>query len=161
MTETRIGRFWLALPWLLIACGAPLIAWWTFEPLPLTVDYVHPLFVDRPVASREFAKEHEIEAVKGGSVVYRYIEYTIHRPYTATAHRAWVNDSMVWNAPDFATVLTHDVGHHHTSVAVNVPTSSPTRTFNFVQSLTVRMNFMRDEKITYPPIPLTILDNKG
>ena len=42
MAETRIGKFWLTLPWLILACGVPTIVWWMLEPVPVTVTF--PLF---------------------------------------------------------------------------------------------------------------------
>ena len=42
----------------------------------------------------------------------------------------------------------------------NTAKSSPTRSFNYVQWMEIPMNPLRTEEIRYPPIPLTILDNK-
>ena len=82
------------------------------------------------------------------------------RPFEATNHRAWVGEALVWHAPDLPTVLSRTPGCYDANIAVAVPTSSPTRTFQYTQTLSIEMNPLRTETITYAPIPLTILAPK-
>ena len=152
-----MGRWLLLSPWFVLATGVPAVAYWLLEPAPMELVYVHPLFVSHEVGTREEAKAAEVHAVRGGAVVYRFIEYTVKRPYTAKTSRAWVTKAMVWNAPDFSTVLSREPGHHHRSVAIDVPTSSPTRDMQFVQTLSIPVNWLRTVEIEYPPIPLRVL----
>lgn len=160
MAETRIGRFWLALPWLILACGVPTLAWWLFEPVPLKVTYVAPMFLSRPAINRADAATAYISEVKGGSTVFRYISYCVERPFEATSHRAWVGEALVWHAPDLPTMLSRTPGCFDANIAVPVPTSSPTRTFQYVQTMSIPLNPIRTETVEYAPIPLTILDPK-
>lgn len=160
MAEHPIGRLWLALPWLLLACGIPTLAWWLFEPMPLTVNYVAPAFLSRPAINREDAASVYISEARGNSVAWRYVEYCVTRPFEATTHRAWVGKAIVWHAPDLPTVLSRTPGCFAANLATEIPASSPTRRFEFTQSMELRLNPIRTEEIFYSPIPLTILDSK-
>lgn len=160
MAETRVGRFWLALPWLILACGVPTIVWWLIEPVPLKVTYVAPMFLSRPAINRADAATVYVSEVKGGTTVFRYISYCVSRPFDATARRAWVGEALVWHAPDVPTMLSRTPGCYDTNIAVVTPTSSPTRSFMYTQSLVVPMSPIRTETISYTPIPITILDSK-
>ena len=158
MTTDRALNAVVWFPWVILVLGLPVILWWLFEPNPLTIRYVAPYFVDRPVETRDEAEMHPVFAVAGGQQLYRYIEYCVSRPFTATAKRSWVNSAMVWHAPDVPTQLSRTAGCRSANVVVEVPTSNPSRTFMFVQKMEVDVNpIRRDEVIEYPPIPLTIL----
>ncbi len=162
MTEI-IGRSLAPLAWLpmllALICG-PLAVWWLIEPSPVELRYVAPTFTDRPVGSREEARQHAVVEISGGATVYRYIEVCVRRHFTGEAHRSWVNSAMVWHAPDVPTVLSREPGCRSASVSVEVPTSNPTREFQFVQTLDIRVNPIRTDRIEYPPIPRTILANR-
>lgn len=160
MAETRIGRIWLALPWAILALGLPLVAWWLIEPVPLTVNYVSPMFLSRPALNRADAATVYVSEVKGGSTVFRYVSYCVTRPFDGTTHRSWVGEALVWHAPDLPTVLSRTPGCYDANIAVSVPTSSPTRSFMFTQMMSIPLNPLRTETVSYTPIPLTILDNK-
>lgn len=160
MAETRIGRIWLALPWAILALGLPLVAWWLIEPVPLTVNYVSPMFLSRPALNRADAATVYVSEVNGGSTVFRYVSYCVTRPFDGTTHRSWVGEALVWHAPDLPTVLSRTPGCYEANIATLVPTSSPTRTFSYVQTMTIPINPMRDAVVSYAPIPLTILDPK-
>lgn len=149
---------WTPLAFFLVV--VPVIFWWLFEPPPVELKYVAPHFSDRPVESREEAARHTVVAVRGGQEVYRYVEFCVHRAFVGTARRSWVNSAMVWHAPDVPTALSREVGCRSASIAVEVPTSNPSRTFKFVQAMEVTVNPIRTDVIEYPPIPLTILANK-
>lgn len=153
----RMASWSLALtPWAILGLGI----YWMVEPVPVRVVYVAPQFAIAPVTSRAEASEFAITEAHGGSTVWRYIEYCVDRPFSGTVHRSWVNESMVWHAPDLPTALSRDVGCGSRSIAVQVPTSNPTRTFQFVQKLDIEVNPLRTVEIDYPPIRLTILANK-
>jgi hypothetical protein len=160
MADHPIGKVWLALPWIILACGIPTILWWMFEPIPVRVDYVAPAFLSRPAINREDAASVYISEAKGGSTVYRYVSYCVSRPFEATTHRAWIGRALVWHAPDLPTMLSRAPGCFDANLAVEVPTSSPTRTFSFVQRMEIQLNPLRTETVEYAPIPLTILDSK-
>lgn len=145
------------LPLVLALIGGPLIIWWLVEPSPLEVRYVAELFTSEESNTREDAMKHAVVAVKGGTQVFRYIEYCVRRPFQGTARRSWVNDAMVWHAPDVPTQLSRVVGCRNASIMVDVPTSNPTRTFYFVQRIEIPVNPIRDDVIEFPPIPLTIV----
>jgi len=153
----KIARFlaWtLALvPWAMVL----MLGYWMIEPVPVRVQFVSPFFLSQPAGSREEAGRYYVTEAYGDQVLYRYIEYCVDRPFNAEIHRAWVNDSMVWGMPDLPTSLSRDVGCDRRSIAVHVPTSNPTRKFNFVQRLHVQVNPLRHTEIDYPPSPLTIL----
>ncbi len=159
MSNHPIGRLWLYSPWLVLALGLPLILWWSFEPEPLTITYVAPAFLAQPVDSREEAGRHYLSEAVGGTTVWRYVEYCVHRPYEGTSHRAWVGDALVWHAPDLPTQFSRVKGCGSISIAVPVPQSSPARDFNFVQRMTIQLNPLRTVQVEYPPIPLRILDS--
>ncbi len=161
MAEHPLGRAWLLTPWLILALGLPLLGWWLFEPAPIRIEYVAPQFLSRPATDRRDAEQVAVTAVRGGSTVYRYVEYCVSRPFEATSNRAWVGQALVWPAPSVPTTLSRTPGCMAANMAVEVPTSSPTRTFQFVQTMSIPMNPLRTETIEYAPIPLTILDTKG
>ena len=48
MSNNPVGRLWLAAPWMILALGIPLLAWWMLEPAPLAVNYVAPAFLSQP-----------------------------------------------------------------------------------------------------------------
>lgn len=160
MANSPVGRFWLLTPWLLLAGVLPLLVWWLVEPVPVTINYVAPSFLSQPANSREEASRYYISEALGGTTVWRYVEYCVHASYEGTSHRAWVGEALVWHAPDLPTQFSRREGCASLSVAVPVPQSSPARSFNFVQTMTIQLNPLRVEQIVYPPLPLRILDNK-
>lgn len=161
MANTPLGRLWLALPWCILALGLPLIAWWLLEPVPVQVSYVSPAFLSRPAMTRDDARGLHLTEVRGGSTVWRYVEYCVTKSFEATVHRAWVGKALVWHAPDLPTMLSREIGCGAANLAVEVPTSSPSRSFYFVQRMEIALNPLRTAVIEYAPIPLTILDGKG
>ena len=160
MANSPIGKFWLLTPWIILACGLPLLIWWMVEPVPVTVNYVSPAFLSRPAADRHDAATVYLHETAGNKTVWRYIEACVSKPFEATSHRSWVGKAIVWPAPDLPTTMSREVGCHAFNIAVEVPSSSPTRTFAFVQRLAIELNPIRTEVIEYTPIPLTILDSK-
>lgn len=144
------------LPWVM---GA-LVAYWFLEPLPVRVLQVYPRFLSQPVADMADAYQYAIEEAYGGSTVYRLISYCVDRPFVGHMHRSWVNEAMVWHAPSIPTTLSREPGCKIAAIAVPVPTSNPTRDFDFVQSLEIDLNPVRTGRIDYAPIPLRILANK-
>ena len=156
MANTQLGKFWLALPWLILALGVPTLIWWLAEPVPVTITYTAPAFLSSPVTERPSPKLYAHEA-PGGSTLYRWVEYCVSKPFNATVHRSWVGKAIVWPAPDLPTRLSREVGCRGASIVVEVPTSNPSRSFEFVQTMTIELNPLRTEMIEYPPIPLHIL----
>lgn len=160
MTEKNLLNLIAWTPLVLLAVLTPLVAWWLFEPVPVEVRYVAPNFVSEPVDTAEQAEAKRVVAVKGGTVVYRFVEYCVRRPFTGTARRSWVSPALVWHAPDVPTSLSRERGCAAANLSVEAPTSSPSRTFAFVQRMEIPMNPLRTAVIEYPPIPLTILDSE-
>ena len=160
MADHPVGKLWLLTPWPILALGLPTLLWWLLEPMPVRVQYVHPHFLSRPAMDRSDASTVELLAVKGGTTVVRYVEYCVTKPFEGTSHRAGVGKALVWQAPDLPTVLSRTPGCFAANLAVEVPTSSPTRTFSFVQTMSIPLNPLRTEVVSYAPIPLTILDSK-
>ena len=160
MAEHPVGKFWLALPWLILALGLPTLAWWMFEPSPLTINYVAPCFTSRPSVNRDDALTACVDSTVGGRVLYRYVDYCVSRPFEATSRRSWVSKSIVWPAPDLPTMLSRAPGCFAANIAVEIPSSSPTRRFSYIQELVIPMSPIRTLTIPYSPIPLTILDSK-
>jgi hypothetical protein len=161
MANSPVERFWLLSPWIILVLGLPIVAWWLLEPVPIRIEYVATHFLSRPATDRRDAEQVAVMEVRGGSTVYRYVEYCVLRPFEATSNRAWVGQALVWPAPSVPTALSRTPGCMAANMAVEVPTSSPTRTFQFVQTMRIPMNPIRTETIEYAPIPLTILDAKG
>ena len=146
------------IPWALVVVGGAVAVYWTLEPTPLRLTYVAPHFTSEPVSSAEEAEEHAVTETKGGGVLWRYVEYCIDRPFTGTTRRVWINNALVWHAPDIPTVLSRTRGCSSASIPVDVPTSSPARTFDFVQWMEIPVNPLRTERIGYAPIRLKILN---
>jgi hypothetical protein len=144
----------------LLVLVVPVTFWWLFEPVPVELRYVAPSFSSVPAATRDEADKTAVMAVTGGTTVYRYVEYCVRRPFVGTARRSWVNSALVWHAPDVPTTLSRQTGCRSASVAVETPTSSPSRSFLFSQSIEIDTNLLRTDRIEYPPIPLTILATK-
>jgi hypothetical protein len=155
-----LGRAWLYTPWFLLLAGVPLVAWWLLEPIPLTINYVAPAFLSRPAINREDAATVYVLEAKGGTTLWRYVEYCVSRSFDATTHRAFVGTALVWHAPDLPTMLSRTPGCFAANLATELPTSSPTRHFQFVQRMVIPMSIVRTEEISYSPIPITILDSK-
>ena len=160
MSNSVIGRLWLAAPWMILALGIPLLAWWMLEPAPLAVNYVAPAFLSQPAQTREEAARYYVTESEGGGVLFRFISYCVSRPFTATAHRVWVGRALAWSAPDLPTYLSRTPGCYDASIAVDIPTSSPTRRFEFVQTLEIPLNPLRTTTVEFQPIPLTILNSR-
>jgi hypothetical protein len=160
MANHPIGKIWLALPWLILACGIPTILWWTFEPIPLTINYVAPAFLSRPAINREDAATVYTFEAKGGTTLWRYVEYCVSRPFDATTRRTFVGSALVWHAPDLPTALSRTPGCFAANIATELPTSSPTRTWQFAQRMEIPLNPIRTENVSYSPIPITILDSR-
>lgn len=150
----------VGLPWIVLAVAAPLVIWWSLEPVPVRVVYVAPAFLSQPAKTREEAAQYYVAEARGGGVLWRYVEYCVARPFVGTTHRAWVNKAMVWHAPDVATHLSRAPGCAASSIGVDIPTSSPTRRFEFTQYMTIKTNPIREDRVEYAPIALTILDGK-
>lgn len=160
MAEHPVLRVWLYTPWLILGCGIPLLLWWLLEPVPVTITYVAPAFLSQPAQTREEASRYYISQARGGQIVFRFVSYCVRRPFTATSRRAWVGSALSWPAPDLPTYLSREPGCHDASIAVEVPSSSPARHFDFVQTMEIPMNPIRTAVIEYAPLPLLILDSK-
>jgi hypothetical protein len=156
MSDRRFS-FLFYLPWAILFAAAPVFAYWWWEPTPLTIEYTSPLFSREPVRTRDAAQYAAVSQIAGGSTVYRYIEYCVHKPFSGRIQRAWVGSAIVWPAPDTTTTVSTAVGCTSNSFAVEVPTSSPSRTFSYRQTMHIGVNPIRTDTIEYPPIALRIL----
>jgi hypothetical protein len=150
-------RVLLWLPWGILLIGGPLMLFWYLEPVPVQITYVAPSFLREPAYNREEAAQHYVAEIQGGTTVWRYVEYCVTKPYNGTSHRSWISAALVWHAPDLPTQFSRAVGCGSFSVAVDVPQSSPSRNFMFVQRLEVPVNPIKTVDVEYPPIPLRIL----
>ena len=162
MANTPVGRFWLLMPWAILALGIPLLLWWYLEPVPVTVTYVAPAFLTQPVGSREEAARYYTYEATGGQTLWRWVEACVSKPINdGASHRSWVGSALVWHAPDLPLFMAGKEGCWAGSVAVEVPTSSPARKFSFRQWITVQTNPFRLDRIEFDPLPLLIRDSKG
>jgi hypothetical protein len=151
----------LMLPWGLLLLGAPVLLWWTFEPVPVTINYVAPALLSHPARTREEAAKYYVSESVGGVTLWRYVEACVHRPiHDGESHRAWVGSAMVWNAPSLPLTSAGRGGCWAQSIAVEIPSSSPSRDFGLHQWLIIRTNPIRTDRISYDVIPLRILDGK-
>ena len=156
MGERRISVL-LYLPWAVLFAALPALLFWSFEETPVELIYTAPHFASKDVSSRAEAADYAVTQIAGGSIVYRYVEYCVRKPVNGTIQRAWVGSAIVWPAPDVSTAVAGEIGCHQRSFAIEVPTSSPSRTFSFVQTMYVSVNQIRTDLVEYPPIPLRIL----
>ena len=152
-------RFWfmLYLPWAILVSALPVLVYFQFESMPITIQYTAPYFSSEPARTRDAAAASAVMQAPGGVTLYRYVEYCVHRPFVGHIQRAWVGSAIVWPAPDVSTATSDEIGCFARPMAVEVPTSSPTRSFQYVQRMYVHVNKIRTEPIEYPPIPLRIL----
>lgn len=157
MANSPMGKMWLALPWIILALGAPVLLWWLLEPVPIEIAYVAPSFLSHPAQTREEAVRYYVSEVEGGDVLYRFVSYCVSKPFIATSRRAWIGRAISWSAPDLPTYLSRTPGCFETSVPVEIPSSSPTRRFEFVQVIEIPLNPLRTVKVEFAPIALTIL----
>ena len=158
MSEKPLFKFWLYIPWLLVLILTPVGVYWLTEETPLEINYVAPLFSSQEVFTREEAEQHAITKVYGGQTVWRYVEYCVKEPFRGTSRRSWLGEAIVWPAPDLPLQLSKVVGCKSASIAVDVPSSSPTRKFNFMQEISIHLNPLRTASIDFDPIPLIILE---
>jgi hypothetical protein len=145
------------LPFVVALIIGPLVIFWSLQAAPLRVVYTAPLFADQEVESREEAERHSVLAIQGGTQVFRYVEFCVVRAFSGTARRSWVNNAMVWHAPDVPTQLSRTVGCRSANIMLDVPLSNPSRAFWYVHKIEVPVNLIRTDTIEMPPIPLTIL----
>jgi hypothetical protein len=146
------------LPMALVVVCVPIGVYWMLEPPPLRVVYSSPQLISEPVDNPEDAAAHAVYETVGGRDLYRLVIYCVDRAYSGTIKRAWVNDAVIWHAPDRSTVLSNQLGCETVSSRIPVPSSSPTRSFELLQSVDVYVNPIRTDHVQFPPVTLTILD---
>ena len=156
MGERRVSLV-LYLPWAILLAALPALLFWTFEETPVELIYTAPHFASKEVSSRAEAADYAVTQIAGGSIVYRYVEYCVRKPANGHVQRAWVGSAIVWTAPDVSTAVAGEVGCHQRSFAIEVPTSSPSRTFEYRQTMFLTVNPVRTDVISYPLISLRIL----
>ena len=162
MTDSRLSRLWMLLPWPILLFGGPLALWWLLEPTPVEIEYVAPAFLSAPVESREAASQYYVTESVGGVTLWRYVEGCVHRAYNGGVNkRAWVGKAIIWQAPDLSTYLSRTPGCFKTSLAVEVPSSNPARRFEYSHTLEIDLNPLKTIRIEYAPIPLLILPPSG
>lgn len=152
----KISRFTLYAFACLCWATIPIALFLVFEPVPLEVKYVSPAFIREPSDSRPDPSQYVYETA-GGVTLYRYLEVCVSRPFSGTAHRSWVYKAFIWHAPDLPTVMSRYPGCRSQSVAVDIPTTTPSRDFQFVQTMDIDVNILRNAKIDFAPIPLRVL----
>lgn len=153
----KIKEILLYLPWIIALGASPLLIHWYTEDTPLSINYAHKYFLSAPATNREEAKNLEVTEVRGGSIVYRYIEYCVSKPFTGHVQRSWQGSAIVWAAPDTVSSKSLKVGCDANSFAIEVPTSSPTRSFDYSQRMYIKVNPIRTDVVEYSLIPLRIL----
>ena len=145
---------------LYIAVG--IIGVWLYWPTPPTIDviYSHPLFCDRECDTREEAKQYQITSVLSGTpYVWHYREIQVNRQQVGAIRSAWQSGSFIWNSPQIAT-LGSKPGRYVRSVAIEPPTSNPTRDFTWNAAFHYDATPMRKEDIAFPPVTLRVIANK-
>lgn len=139
--------------------GAALVAYWLFWPMPPTLEviYSHGLFCDRPCETREEAIQYQVEhVVSGDDNLWHYREIRINEQRVGAIRSSWQSGSFIWNSPQVAT-LGSPPGVYHRSVAVQPPTSNPTRDFEWRLSFHYDPTPMRNEVIEFPPVRLRVI----
>ena len=145
------------IPWLLLPFG---LYWW-LEPVPVRVVYAAPRFTSVPTISREEAERHAITEATAGAIIYRYVEWCNDRPYLATMRRAWIGTAIVMHAPDYPSALADRVGCMSRPMPIEVPSVMQRAHFEYSHSLLVTVNWLRENEIRHPLIPLTITPAKA
>lgn len=139
--------------------GAAIIAYWLFWPMPPTLEviYSHPQFCSQPCETREEAARYQVNAVDSGTEnVWHYREIKINARRIGAIRSSWQSGSFIWNSPQIAT-LGSAPGIYHRSVAVQPPTSNPTRDFNWQLSFHYDLTPLRSEDIAFPLVRLRVV----
>ena len=152
---------WLIVILLLgpVYTAAMVALYWLFWPMPPTLEvlYSHPLFCDRPCETREEANAYQIGQVPSGTPnVWHYREIKINAQRVGAIRSSWQSGSFIWNSPQIAT-LGSKPGTYTRSVALEPPTSSPTRDFTWRLSFHYDQTPLRNEDIAFPPVSLRVL----
>jgi hypothetical protein len=152
--------------WIIVAillgpvyAAALMMGYWMLWPMPPTVEvlYSHPLFCDRPCESREEAARYQIAAVPSGTpYVWHYREIQINARRVGAIRASWQSGAFIWNSPQIAT-MGSSPGRYVRSVAIEPPTSNPTRDFTWTLSFHYDVTPMRNEKITFPQVKLRVV----
>ncbi len=155
------GRQWVVVGVLLgpVYAAALLGAYWAWWPLPPTIEvlYSHPYFCDRPCETREEAQRYQVYSVMSGDdEVWHYREIKVNAQRLGAIRASWQSGSFIWNSPQVAT-LRSPPGIYHRSVAVQPPTSNPTRDFAYQLSFHYELTPMREESIEFPPVRLRVI----
>jgi hypothetical protein len=154
-------RQWIVVAILLgpVYVAAAMMGYWLFWPMPPTLEvaYSHPLFCDRPCETREEAKQFQIAEVPSGTpYVWHYREIQINAQRVGAIRSSWQSGAFIWNSPQIAT-LGSEPGHYTRAVAVEPPTSSPTRLFTWRLSFHYDVTPMRTEDIAFQPVQLRVV----
>ena len=152
--------------WLLVAMllgpvyvTAAMAAYWLFWPMPPTMEvlYSHPQFCDRPCETRDEAQRYSVlEVPSGTQYVWHYREIRINAQRIGAIRSSWQSGAFIWNSPQIAT-LGSKPGHYTRSVAIEPPTSNPTRNFVWNLSFHYDATPLRNEEIVFPPVYLRVL----
>jgi hypothetical protein len=138
------------------------VGYWLWWPLPPTLEvvYSHPLFCSQPCETREEAKLYQVAEVRSGTpYVWHYREIRINSQRVGAIRSSWQSGSFIWNSPQVAT-LGSEAGIYTRAVAIEPPTSSPTRDFTWRLSFHYDITPMREESIVFPPVKLRVISNK-
>lgn len=154
-------RQWLIVAALLgpVYVAAMLTAYWMFWPMPQTLEiiYSHPLFCDRPCETREEARMYQVgEVASGTPLVWHYREIQINAQRVGAIRSSWQSGAFVWNSPQIAT-MGSEPGIYLRSVALEPPTSNPTRDFIYRLAFHYDQTPLRNEEIQFPPVQLRVL----
>ena len=138
---------------------AVVVAYWWLWPLPPTIEvlYSHSHFCSQQCETREEAQKYQIEhVVSGEDVVWHYREIKINAQRVGAIRSSWQSGAFIWNSPQIAT-LGSPPGVYHRSVAVQPPTSNPTRDFAYQLTFHYDLTPMREESIEFPPVRLRVV----
>lgn len=139
--------------------AAAVVGYWLLWPLPPTLEvvYSHPRFCSQQCETREDALRYQIDQViSGEESVYHYREIKINAQRIGAIRSSWQSGSFIWNSPQIAT-LGSPPGVYRRSIAVQPPTSNPTRDFIYQLSFHYHPTPLREENIEFPPVSLRVV----
>ena len=135
------------------------LAYWAFWPLPPTVEVVYsaPWFCSQPCFSRAEAEALQVREIQSGTpLVWHYREIKVNSSQVGTIRSTWAAGGFIWNSPSSPT-LGSKPGLYARSVAIQPPTSNPTRDFIWRTAFHYEVTPLRSEIIEFPDVGLRVV----
>ena len=139
--------------------AAGLLAYWALWPIQQTMEvlYSHPFFCSAPCFTRDEAQELQVREVPSGTqYVWHYREIKVNAERVGTIRSTWVAGGFVWNSPASPTLGSRP-GTYARSVAIQPPTSNPTRDFVWKTAFHYEVTPLRSEVIEFPDVHLRVV----